>query len=157
MSAEKAKAQLEKYGLGDRIKTFSQSSATVELAAKALGCEPARIAKSITFLVNDKAVMVVAAGDVKIDNAKFKAKFGVKAKMLTAEQAVDMVGHAVGGVCPFGVNEGVEVYLDESLKRFEIIYPACGTANTAVELSVPELEKCSEYREWVDVCKPSGG
>ncbi len=157
MSAEKAKAQLEKYGLGGRVKTFSQSSATVELAAKALGCEPARIAKSITFLVNDKAVMVVAAGDVKIDNAKFKAKFGVKAKMLSAEQAVDMVGHAVGGVCPFGVNEGVEVYLDESLKRFEIIYPACGTANTAVELSVPELEKCSEYREWVDVCKPSEG
>lgn len=157
MSAEKAMAQLEKYGLGGRVKTFSQSSATVELAAKALGCEPARIAKSITFLVNDKAVMVVAAGDVKIDNAKFKAKFGVKAKMLTPEQAVDMVGHAVGGVCPFGVNEGVEVYLDESLKRFEIIYPACGTANTAVELSVPELEKCSEYREWVDVCKPSGG
>lgn len=157
MSAEKVMAQLEKYGLGGRVKTFSQSSATVELAAKALGCEPARIAKSITFLVNDKAVMVVAAGDVKIDNAKFKAKFGVKAKMLTAEQAVDMVGHAVGGVCPFGVNEGVEVYLDESLKRFEIIYPACGTANTAVELSVPELEKCSEYREWVDVCKPSEG
>lgn len=156
MSAEKAKAALEKYGLADRIRVFSQSSATVELAAKALGCEPARIAKSITFLVNDKAVMIVAAGDVKIDNAKYKAKFGVKAKMLTAQQAVEMVGHAVGGVCPFGVNEGVEVYLDESLKRFETVYPACGTADSAVELAISELERASGYREWVDVCKMIG-
>lgn len=155
MSSEKARLHLEKYGLSDRIREFSQSSATVELAAQALGCEPALIAKSLTFSVNGEPVMIVAAGDVKIDNAKFKAKFGVKAKMLSPEEVSEQIGHAVGGVCPFGINGGVEIYLDESMKRFERVFPACGSANSAVELSIPELEKCSEYKEWIDVCKSS--
>lgn len=153
MSSEKALRHLEKFGLADRVKTFGVSSATVELAAKALGCEPARIAKSLTFMVNDKPVMIIAAGDVKIDNAKFKAKFAAKAKMLTAEQVSELIGHEVGGVCPFGINEGVEVYLDTSLKRFERVFPACGSANSAVDLSVEELEKCSGSIEWIDVGK----
>lgn len=152
MGFEKAKAHLEKYGLADRIKTFGQSSATVELAAVALGCEPARIAKSLTFSVNEKPVMILTAGDVKISNPKFKAKFAVKAKMLTAQQVSELIGQEVGGVCPFGVNDGVSVYLDESLKRFEHVYPACGSGNSAVELSIKELEECSGYDEWIDVC-----
>lgn len=154
MSAEKAKTHLEKFGLADRIKTLGQSSATVELAAQALGCEPARIAKSLTFSVNDEPVMIVTAGDVKIDNAKYKARFGAKAKMLSPEQVTELIGHAVGGVCPFGVNNGVSVYLDVSLKRFERVFPAAGSGNTAVDLSIAELEKCSEHKEWVDVTKP---
>lgn len=150
MSAEKAKSHLEKFGFGDRIQFFDQSSATVELAAQALGCEPARIAKSLTFLVNEKPVMIVAAGDVKIDNAKYKAEFGTKAKMLSAEQVSELIGHEVGGVCPFGINAGVEVYLDVSLKRFEYVYPACGSGNSAVKLTIEELEKCSGFTKWVD-------
>ena len=153
MSAEKAKAHLEKYGFADRIKTLDQSSATVELAAQALGCEPARIAKSLTFAVNDEPIMIVTAGDVKVDNAKYKARFGAKAKMLSPEQVTELVGHAVGGVCPFGINAGVSVYLDESLKRFERVFPAAGSGNTAVDLSLEELEKCSEFKEWIDVTK----
>ena len=153
MSAEKAKEHLEKSGFADRIKTFEQSSATVELAAQALGCEPARIAKSLTFMVNDKPIMIVAAGDVKVDNAKFKARFGVKAKMLSPEQVAELIGHPVGGVCPFGINDGVSVYLDESMKRFERMFPAAGSGNTAVDLSLEELEKCSGAEEWVDVTK----
>lgn len=153
MSAEKAKAHLEKYGLGDRIKTLEQSSATVELAAAALGCEPARIAKSLTFNVNDAPVMIVTAGDVKIDNAKFKARFGTKAKMLSPEQVTELIGHSVGGVCPFGINPGVSVYLDESLRRFERVFPAAGSGNTAVDLTLEELEKCSDSEEWIDVSK----
>lgn len=153
MSAEKAKAHLEKFGLGGRIKTLDQSSATVELAAEALGCEPARIAKSLTFSANDEPIMIVTAGDVKVDNAKYKARFGVKAKMLSPEQVTELIGHAVGGVCPFGINAGVSVYLDESLKRFERVFPAAGSGNTAVDLTLPELEKCSGCKEWVDVTK----
>lgn len=153
MSSEKALKHLEKFGLADRVKFFDVSSATVELAAKALGCEPAHIAKSLTFIVNDKPIMILAAGDVKIDNAKYKARFGTKAKMLTAEQVSELIGHEVGGVCPFGINEGVEVYLDVSLKRFERVFPACGSANSAVDLSVPELENCSGSLDWVDVGK----
>lgn len=153
MSAEKAREHLEKFGFVDRIKTFDKSSATVELAAQALGCEPAHIAKSLTFMVNDKPVMIVAAGDVKVDNAKFKAKFGVKAKMLTPEQVSELIGHPVGGVCPFGINDGVSVYLDNSMKRFERMFPAAGSGNTAVDLSLEELEKCSCAKEWVDVSK----
>lgn len=152
MSYEKAKAHLEKFGLADRIKLLDQSSATVELAAEALGCEPARIAKSLTFLVNGKPVMILTAGDVKISNPKFKAEFGVKAKMLPAGEVSELIGHEVGGVCPFGANEGAEVYLDESLRRFERVYPACGSGNSAVDLSIEELEKCSRYKEWIDVC-----
>lgn len=154
MSAEKAKAHLEKFGFADRIITFDQSSATVELAAKALGCEPAHIAKSLTFSVNGTPVMIVTAGDVKIDNAKYKARFGTKAKMLSPDEVLQLIGHPVGGVCPFGVNEGAEIYLDVSLKRFARVFPAAGTGNTAVDLSIEELEKCSLCREWVDVAKP---
>ena len=153
MSAEKAKKYLEDLGFGDRIRFFDQSSATVELAAAALGCEPARIAKSLTFMVNDKPVMILAAGDVKIDNPKYKARFGTKAKMLTAEQVSELIGHEVGGVCPFGINDGVEVYLDVSLKRFDYVYPACGSGNSAVKLTIEELERCSGYKEWIDVSK----
>lgn len=153
MSAEKAKKYLEDLGFGDRIQFFDQSSATVELAAAALGCEPARIAKSLTFTVNDKPVMILAAGDVKIDNPKYKAQFGTKAKMLTAEQVSQLIGHEVGGVCPFGINDDVDVYLDVSLKRFDHVYPACGSANSAVRLNIEELERCSGYKEWIDVSK----
>lgn len=153
MSSEKAKAHLEKFGFGDRIRFFEQSSATVELAALALGCEPARIAKSLTFMVNDAPIMILAAGDVKVDNSKYKAEFGVKAKMLTAEQVSELIGHEVGGVCPFSINDGVAVYLDESLKRFDYVYPACGSGNSAVKLSIAELEKCSGYKAWIDVGK----
>lgn len=155
MSAEKAKAHLEKFGLADRIRTFNESSATVELAARALGCEPARIAKSLTFSVNGTPVMIVTAGDVKIDNAKYKARFGAKAKMLSPDEVIQLIGHPVGGVCPFGINEGAEVYLDNSLRRFERVFPAAGSGNTAVDLSISELEECSCRKDWVDVTKPS--
>ena len=132
---------------------FEVSSATVELAAQALHCEPCRIAKTLSFHVGERIVLIVAAGDVKIDNPKYKAKFGTKAKMLSYEEAEPLIGHAVGGVCPFAVNEGVEVYLDESLKRFETVFPACGSSNSAIELTIPELEQYSKYVEWIDVCK----
>lgn len=156
MSVEKAKEHLEKFGLTERIRVFEQSSATVELAAKALGCEPALIAKSLTFLVNGEPIMIVAAGDTKIDNPKYKSQFGVKAKMLSAEEVDRLIGHSVGGVCPFGINSDVRVFLDSSLKRFEKVFPACGSGNTAVELSIKELEQCSGYEDWIDVCKEAG-
>ena len=132
---------------------FPVSSATVELAAQALGCEPGRIAKTLSFLVGARAVLIVAAGDAKVDNHKYKAQFGVKAKMLSADEVTELVGHAVGGVCPFAVNEGVTVYLDESLKRFDTVYPACGSSNSAIELTIPELEQYSGFAGWIDVCK----
>ena len=153
MSIEKVKAYFEQYGIADRVREFDVSSATVDLAAQALGCEPCRIAKTLSFLVNDHAVLIVAAGDAKIDNPKYKARFGTKAKMLTPDEAVTLVGHAVGGVCPFAVNEGVTVYLDESLKRFPTVFPACGSSNSAIEMTIPELEKYSGFESWVDVCK----
>ena len=153
MAIEKVKEFFSEYGLEDRIKEFDVSSATVELAALALGCEPCRIAKSLSFMVDGRAILVVAAGDAKIDNPKYKARFGTKAKMLTPEETLELVGHAVGGVCPFGINEGVTVYLDESLKRFSSVFPACGSSNSAIELSVDELEKYSGCTAWVDVCK----
>ena len=153
MAIEKVRAYFEQQGIGDRVREFTVSSATVELAAQALGCQPCRIAKSLSFLVEGKAVLVVAAGDARIDNPKYKAQFGTKAKMLTPEEAETLVGHAVGGVCPFAVNEGVDVYLDVSLKRFETVFPACGSSNSAIELSIPELEKFSGYSGWIDVCK----
>lgn len=152
MAFEKAFAYLEQLGYGDRVQTFDVSSATVELAAKALGTEPARIAKSLTFLGAEGAVMVVCAGDVKVNSGKFKAHFGGKAKMLTREQVHDLIGHDVGGVCPFGVEPGVAVYLDESLKRFDTVYPACGSDNSAVRLTPNELHTLSQSRGWVDVC-----
>ena len=137
----------------DRVLEFDVSSATVELAAAALGCEPGRIAKTLSFLVGDQPILIVSAGDVKIDNSKYKATFGKKAKMLTPDQVVDLIGHAIGGVCPFAVNEGVTIYLDASLRKYQTVFPACGSNNSAIELTIPELEQYSGYKEWVDVCK----
>ena len=153
MSIERVRNYLSKWNLQDRIQEFAVSSATVELAAQALNVEGARIAKTLSYLVDGVAILVVAAGDIRVDNRKFKDTFHTKAKMLTAEQASEMVGHAVGGVCPFGVNEGVKVYLDVSLKRFETVYPAAGSSNSAIELSIPELEELSGYTAWVDLAK----
>ena len=153
MSIEKVKAYFAQYGMQERILEFPVSSATVELAAEVLHCEPCRIAKTLSFMVGEKPVLIVAAGDTKIDNPKYKAQFGTKAKMLTPEQAEILVGHAVGGVCPFAVQPGVEVYLDASLKQFETVFPACGSSNSAIELTIPELERYSGYTAWVDVCK----
>lgn len=153
MSIERARAHLKKYNLDSRIREFEVSSATVELAAQAVGVEPARIAKTLSYLVDGAAILIVAAGDIRVDNRKFKDSFHTKAKMLTPEQAAEMIGHAVGGVCPFGVNEGVKVYLDTSMKRFETVFPAAGTSSSAVELSIPELELASGFTAWVDVAK----
>ena len=153
MAIEAVKEYFSKFGIANQVKEFEVSSATVELAAQALGCEPCRIAKTLSFLVNGRAVLVVAAGDAKIDNPKYKAQFGTKAKMLTPDEAELLVGHAVGGVCPFGIKEGVAVYLDNSLKRFKTVFPACGSSNSAIELSIEELEKYSGYVSWIDVCK----
>ena len=156
MGLEKVKAYFRSYNMEERIRDFDVSSATVELAAAALHCEPQRIAKTLSFMVDEHAVLVVTAGDMKIDNPKYKAQFGKKAKMLAPAEAEALVGHAVGGVCPFAVNDGVEVYLDISLKRFETVFPACGSSNSAIELTIPELEKYAGYPEWVDVCKRGG-
>ena len=153
MAFEKAKQHLEKFNLGDRVIIFDVSTATVREAAIALGCTDGEIAKSLGFLVDDKAILVIAAGDQKIDNSKFKAQFHTKAKMLPFEEVERLVGHAVGGVCPFGINDDVDVFLDESLKKYQIVYPACGSHNSAVKLSIDELEKSSQYISWVDVCK----
>ncbi len=153
MSIELARNYLGKFGIADRIQEFTVSSATVALAAEALGCAPQRIAKTMAFLVDGAAILIVAAGDVKIDNSKFKQQYHTKAKMLSPDELVEMVGHAMGGVCPFGIKEGVTVYLDESLKRFETVFPACGSANSAIELTIPELEQYSGFACWVDVCK----
>lgn len=153
MSIERARAYLSKFGIEDRMQELPVSSATVALAAEALGCAPQRIAKTLSFMVEDKAILIVAAGDVKIDNSKYKKQFGTKAKMLSADQVTELIGHAVGGVCPFGVNEGVKVYLDESLKRFETVFPACGSGNSAIEMTIEELEKYSGMEMWIDVCK----
>lgn len=153
MSIERARAYLRNFGIEDRVQELSESSATVALAAEALGCAPQRIAKTLSFLVNGQAILIVTAGDVKIDNSKYKKYYGAKAKMLSADEVTELIGHAVGGVCPFGVNEGVRIYLDESLKRFETVFPACGSSNSAIELTIPELEKYSGHECWVDVCK----
>lgn len=153
MSIEKVREYMKKYGYEEKILEFPVSSATVELAAKALDTEGARIAKTLSFLVEDKAILIVTAGDGRIDNKKYKGLFHQKAKMLTPEQVDELIGHSIGGVCPFGINEGVTVYLDECLKRFETVFPACGSSNSAIELTIPELEKLSGFTEWVDVCK----
>jgi len=153
MSIERVRAYFQTLGIEDKIQEFSVSSATVELAAQALGVAGARIAKSLSFKLDDRTILVVAAGDAKVDNSKYKAAFGGKAKMLTAEEAVERIGHAVGGVCPFAVNEGVEIYLDQSMRRFETVYPAAGSSNSAVEMTCEELEKFSGAIRWVDVCK----
>ena len=156
MAIDKVKAYFDRLGIADRILEFDVSSATVELAAQALHCEPRRIAKSLSFLVDGAAVLVVAAGDARVDNAKFKAAFHTKAKMLSPDDTEALIGHAVGGICPFAVNGGVKVYLDVTLKRFETVFPACGSSNSAIELTLPELEKYSGFLEWVDVCKLPG-
>ena len=153
MAIERVKTYFKQYGMEEKIREFDVSSATVELAAQALSCEPARIAKTLSFMVDGHAILIVAAGDVKIDNHKYKEQFHAKAKMLSPEEAETLVGHAIGGVCPFAVNEGVTVYLDESLKRFETVFPACGSSNSPIELTIPELEKYAAPVQWVDVCK----
>jgi len=153
MSLEKVKKHLQKYGLENRIMEFSVSSATVKEAAEALSCKEEEIAKTLSFVVNDEPILIVVAGDKKIDNSKYKAEFHAKAKMIPFEDVEKTIGHEVGGVCPFGINENVTVYLDVSLKRFTSIYPACGSHNSAINLTIEELEKTSNYKAWIDVCK----
>lgn len=153
MAVEKVKEYLRTYHMEERILEFDVSSATVELAAQAVGCEPERIAKTMSFLVNEEVILIVTAGDVKIDNKKYKQYFHAKAKMIPFEEVEEYIGHAPGGVCPFAVKEGVRTYLDESLKRFETVYPAAGSANSAVKLTPQELEQCIENVTWIDVCK----
>ncbi|GGA46688.1 YbaK/EbsC family protein [Psychrobacillus lasiicapitis] len=153
MAIEVVRDYFKEFGIEERILEYEASSATVELAAQALNVEGARIAKTLSFIKEDKCILVVSAGDAKIDNAKFKATFGVKAKMLTPDEVLEHVGHAVGGVCPFGVPDDVVVYLDESLKRFDTVFPACGSSNSAIELTCEELFTYANGREWVDVCK----
>ena len=155
MSVEKVKAYLAPYGVNDRIREFDVSSATVELAALAVGVEPARIAKTLSFKIGEDPILVVAAGDAKVDNSKYKGYFHTKAKMLTPEEAVTLIGHAVGGVCPFALPANVKTYLDESLRRFHTVFPAVGSAASAIELTCEELQTCCgpNFVEWVDVCK----
>ena len=154
MSIQRVRDYFRPLGRESDIKEFPVSSATVELAARAVGVIPARIAKTLSFLVEDRCILIVAAGDAKVDNSKYKALFHTKAKMLAYEEVEPLVGHPVGGVCPFAVNDGVSVCLDESLRRFETVFPACGSANSAIGLTIPELEKCAKQPvRWVDVCK----
>ncbi len=157
MSIEKGRAYFRQFGMEERVLEFDVSSATVELAAKALGTAPERIAKTLSFKQGEGCILIVAAGDARIDNPKFKSRFAMKAKMLTPDEVLSLVGHPVGGVCPFGINEGVEVFLDESLRRFETVFPAVGSGNSAIELTIAELERYSNCTGWVDVCKlPQG-
>ena len=154
MSIEKVRAYFRSVGLEDRVMEFPVSSATVELAAQAVGCEPGRIAKTLSFLNGERTLLVVAAGDARVDSSKFKKAFGLKkARMVPAEEVEPRIGHAIGGVCPFGVNEGVDVWLDESLRRYATVFPACGSSNSSIELSLDELAECSEACGWADVCK----
>ena len=153
MSIERAREYFSRFNLQDRVLEFDVSSATVELAAEAVGCKPERIAKTLSFVVNDSCILIVTAGDMKIDNSKYKAQFATKAKMLAPEDVEETIGYGIGGVCPFGINEGVTVYLDKSLKRFGSVFPACGSANSAIELTITELEKYSNFTSWIDVCK----
>lgn len=154
MSVQIVRDYLKQWNYEDKIQEFDGSSATVELAAHAVGVIPAQIAKTLSFKVDDACVLIVAAGDVKIDNHKYKQYFHAKAKMLTPEEVIDFTGHAIGGVCPFAVDRSrVKVYLDVSMKRFDIMYPAAGSSSSAVKLTIPELETCSGYEEWIDVCK----
>ncbi len=153
MSITRAREYFAKFGMENRIIEFATSSATVALAAVAAGCEEARICKTLSFMGKEGPLLILVAGDVKIDNHKYKEQFGVKAKMLTAEQVEELIGHAVGGVCPFGIKEGVAVYLDDSMRRFETMFPACGSSNSAIELTIEELERYSGYKAWVNVGK----
>ena len=153
MSIEKGRAYFRQFGMEDRVREFDVSSATVELAALALGVDGARIAKTLSFKKGDSCILILAAGDARIDNHKFKDKFHMKATMLAPDEVLTLVGHPVGGVCPFGINDGIDVYLDESLKRFETVFPAVGSGNSAIELNLDELYKYSNAIEWIDVCK----
>ena len=153
MSLIKAKEYLKNYYLDDKIMEFNVSSATVREAAIAIGCKEEEIAKTLSFLIGENPILIVVAGDCKIDNGKYKAEFSTKAKMIPLEDVENIIGHAVGGVCPFGVNDGVTIYLDNSLKRFEYVYPACGSSNSAIKLSLTELETTSGFTKWIDVCK----
>ena len=153
MSLEKVKAFFAAHGMAERIREFDVSSATVELAAAALHCEPRRIAKTLGFLTGERTILIVAAGDARIDNRKYRERFGVKAKMIPPELVETRTGHAPGGVCPFATAAGTAVYLDRSLKRFETVFPACGSSNSAIELTLPELERCSGAEAWVEVCE----
>lgn len=153
MSKEAVKEYFKQYGMENKILQFEESSATVELAAKAIGCKPEHIAKTLSFKVDNKAILIVMAGDAKIDNSKYKEEFNTKAKMLSLNEVEEMIGHKIGGVCPFGIKEEVKVYLDNSLKRFEHIYPAAGSSNSAIKLSIEELEKYSNYEKWVNISK----
>lgn len=153
MAIEKVREYFRKWGMEDSIMEFEASSATVELAAKAVGCEQERIAKTLSFRTSEDCILIVCAGDMKIDNSKFKKQFNTKAKMIPYEEVLESIGHDVGGVCPFGVKENVKIYLDESLKRFETVFPACGSENSAIELNISQLELTSNYKEWIDVCK----
>lgn len=153
MSIKKGRAYFRQFGMEDRVLEFDVSSATVELAAQALGVDGARIAKTLSFKNGDGCMLILAAGDARIDNKKFKEKFHFKAKMLTSDEVLEMVGHPVGGVCPFGINDGIDVYLDVSLKRFETVFPAVGSGSSAIELDLDELYKYSNAKEWIDVCK----
>ena len=154
MSIEKGREYFRQFGMEDRVQEFEVSSATVELAAQALGVEGARIAKTLSFMVGEQPILILMAGDVKVDNSKYKGFFHAKAKMMSPEQLEEYVGHQIGGVCPFGIKDGVEVYLDTSMKRFETVFPAVGGSNSAIELTIEELEKYSNYKEWVEVSKP---
>lgn len=153
MQIEKARSYLKQYNLDDRVMEFSISSATVKDAAIAVGCAEDEIAKSLTFLVNDEPIMILTSGNSKIDNAKYKSEFHTKAKMIPFEDVEKCIGYAVGGVCPFGINDNVKVYLDVSLKKYDIVYPAAGTDKSAVKLTIAELENTSKYIKWIDVCK----
>ena len=157
MAIEKVKEYFKGFGIENRIQEFEVSSATVELAAEALQCEPCRIAKTLSFVINDNPILIVTAGDTKIDNSKYKEQFKSKAKMLKFDEVLETIGHEVGGVCPFGVNENVDIYLDiyldSSLKRFKTVFPACGSSNSAIELTIEEIEKYTPFISWVDVCK----
>lgn len=152
MSINRVKEYLKQWNMEDKIQEFETSSATVELAALALNCEPKRIAKSLSFKIEETCILIVTAGDAKVQNSKYKTEFGVKAKMLSADEVLAFVGHEVGGVCPFAIKEGVDVFLDESLKRFTTVFPACGSSNSAIELTLEELERFSNYKKWIDVC-----
>ncbi|WP_373485083.1 YbaK/EbsC family protein [Acetobacterium malicum] len=153
MAIEKVRDYFKQWNIESRILEFQTSSATVELAAQAVGCAPERIAKTLSFKLAEKCVLIVTAGDAKIDNSKFKAHFKTKAKMLSAEEVEHLVGHGIGGVCPFAVNGNVDIYLDDSLKRFDTVFPACGSSNSAIELTIAELEKYSNCAGWFDLCK----
>ncbi len=154
MSIEKGREYFRQFGMENKVQEFEVSSATVELAAQALGVEGARIAKTLSFMVGEQPILILMAGDVKVDNPKYKAQFHTKAKMMSPDQLEEFVGHQIGGVCPFGIKDGVEVYLDTSMKRFETVFPAVGSSNSAIELTITELEKYSNYKEWIDVSKP---